>query len=149
MDDLPRQKLTRSQRKNRDVKTCAWVQLLKDKDLDDSTSITAKQFRGDFRIPYGLHCHERANLYLNQCVCPTIWFNQSVQSTDRQLCPRLLKLYQQRFLSRSRPDIDCVKTTTLCLARSRKNFTHLLVLRSIIGYRTRVGTLPFAGQGVG
>ena len=51
MDELPREKLTRSQRKSRDVKTCAWAQLLEDKDLDDSTNITAKQFRADFRIP--------------------------------------------------------------------------------------------------
>ena len=48
----PREKLTRSHIKKRDVKTCAWAQLLEDKDLDDSTSITAKQFRVDFRIPY-------------------------------------------------------------------------------------------------
>ena len=68
MDKLLREKFTRSQRKNRDVKTCAWAQLLEDKDLDDSTSIAAKQFRVDFRIPYGLYCHERANLSLNQCV---------------------------------------------------------------------------------
>ena len=52
VDELPREKLTRSHRKKRDVKTCAWAQLLEDKDLDDSTSITAKQFRVDFRIPY-------------------------------------------------------------------------------------------------
>ena len=67
VDELPREKLTRSQRKNKGVKTCAWPQLLEDKDRDDSTSITAKQFRVEFRIPYGLHyCHERANLSLNQ-----------------------------------------------------------------------------------
>ena len=59
MDELPREKLTRSQIKNGDVKTYASAQLLEDKDLDDSTCITAKQFRVDFRIPYGLHCHER------------------------------------------------------------------------------------------
>ena len=90
VDELPREKLTGSHRKNRYVKTCAWAQLLEDKDLDDSTSITAKQFRADFRIPYGLHCHERVNLSLNQCVCPALWFNQNVQSTDRQLCPDCL-----------------------------------------------------------
>ena len=128
MDELPRDKFTRSQRKNRDVKTCAWARLLEDKDLYDSTSITAKQFRVDFRIPYGLHCLERVNLSLNQCVCPTLWFNQSVQSTDRQICPRLLKPNQRRSLSRSRPDIDCVETTTMCLARFRRILTHLLVL---------------------
>ena len=66
MDEVSREKLTRPQRKNRDVKTCARAPLLEDKDLDDSTSITAKQFRVDFRIHYGLHCHERANLSLNQ-----------------------------------------------------------------------------------
>ena len=90
VDELPREKLIRSKRKNRDVKTCAWAQLLEDKYLDDSTSITAKQFRVDFRLPYGPHCHERANLSLNQCICPTLWFNQSIQNTDRELCHRLL-----------------------------------------------------------
>ena len=35
MDELPREKLTRSQRKNRDVKTYAWAQLLEDKDLEE------------------------------------------------------------------------------------------------------------------
>ncbi|CAN0312837.1 unnamed protein product [Ectocarpus sp. 4 AP-2014] len=50
--DLPRERLTRSQRQRKDVETCAWAQLLEDKDLEDSTSITAKQFRVDFRVPY-------------------------------------------------------------------------------------------------
>ena len=50
VDELPREKLPRSQRKNRDMKTCAWAQLLEDKDLDDSTSITSKHFRVDFRF---------------------------------------------------------------------------------------------------
>ena len=43
-----------------DMNTCTWAQLLEDKDLDDSTSITAKHFRVDFRIPYGLHCNEES-----------------------------------------------------------------------------------------
>ncbi|CAB1103576.1 unnamed protein product [Ectocarpus sp. CCAP 1310/34] len=51
-NDLPRERLTRSQRQKKDVETCAWAQLLEDKDLEDSTSITAKQFRGDFRVPF-------------------------------------------------------------------------------------------------
>ena len=37
----------------------------------------------------------------------------------------------------------------MCLARSPRILTQLLVLRSIIGYRTRLETLPFAGQGMG
>ncbi|CAB1109823.1 unnamed protein product [Ectocarpus sp. CCAP 1310/34] len=51
-NDLPRERLPRSQRQRKDVETCAWAQLLEDKDLEDSTSITAKQFRVDFRVPY-------------------------------------------------------------------------------------------------
>ena len=47
-----RVKRTRRQRKKRDVKTCTWEQLLEDEDLKDETSITAKQFREDFRPPY-------------------------------------------------------------------------------------------------
>ncbi|CAB1118961.1 unnamed protein product [Ectocarpus sp. CCAP 1310/34] len=50
--DLPFERLARSQRQRKDVETCAWAQLLEDKDLEDSTSITAKQFRVDFRVPY-------------------------------------------------------------------------------------------------
>ena len=51
-ENSPRVKLTRCPRKRRDSGTCGWAQLLKDKDLSDSTSITAKQFRTDFRLPY-------------------------------------------------------------------------------------------------
>ena len=52
VDKLPREKRTRSHRKQRDVKTCAWARFLEGKALDDSPSITAEQFRVDFRIPY-------------------------------------------------------------------------------------------------
>ncbi|CAB1104238.1 unnamed protein product [Ectocarpus sp. CCAP 1310/34] len=49
-NDLPRERLTRSQTQRKDVETCAWAQLLEDKDLEDSTSITAKQFLVEFRV---------------------------------------------------------------------------------------------------
>lgn len=51
-EQLPRVKLARKKHKKRDVETCAWAQLLRDEDLKDSTTKTAKQFRQDFRIPY-------------------------------------------------------------------------------------------------
>ena len=51
-EELLRVKHKRRHRKKRDVKSCAWAQLLVDEDLKDDTSITAKQFRGDFRLPY-------------------------------------------------------------------------------------------------
>ncbi|CAB1101559.1 unnamed protein product [Ectocarpus sp. CCAP 1310/34] len=50
--DLPRPKLSRGQRKRKNVEKCAWAQMLEDKDLEDSNSITSKQFRLDFRVPY-------------------------------------------------------------------------------------------------
>lgn len=48
----PRVKLKRRQRRRKDIDTCAWAQLLEDEDLEDHTSISAKQFRTDFRLPY-------------------------------------------------------------------------------------------------
>ncbi|CAN0370454.1 unnamed protein product, partial [Ectocarpus fasciculatus] len=50
--DLPRPRLSRTQRQRKDVKTCAWAQMLEDIDLEDSNSRTSKQFRLDFRVPY-------------------------------------------------------------------------------------------------
>ncbi|CAB1107062.1 unnamed protein product [Ectocarpus sp. CCAP 1310/34] len=43
---------SRGQRKRKDVETCAWAQMLEDKDLEDSNTITSKQFRLDLRVPY-------------------------------------------------------------------------------------------------
>lgn len=77
VDDLPREKLTRSQRKRRDVKKCAWAQLLEDKDLEDSTSITAKQFRVDFRTPYPFF------LRLVEVVKSKDWFPTAMYSSGR------------------------------------------------------------------
>lgn len=48
----PPQKRSRKYRKRRDKATCAWAQLLKDPDLNNPTSLAAKEFRQDFRIPY-------------------------------------------------------------------------------------------------
>ena len=54
LDDLdgntPRVKRTRRLGRKRDIGTCAWAQLLEDRDLLDPASITVKQFRTDFRV---------------------------------------------------------------------------------------------------
>ena len=47
----PRVKRTRKKHKRRDIETCAWAQLLRDEELKDSTTKTAKQFRQDFLVP--------------------------------------------------------------------------------------------------
>ncbi|CAB1099337.1 unnamed protein product [Ectocarpus sp. CCAP 1310/34] len=39
------------ERKRKEVEKCAWAQMLEDKDLEDSNSISSKQFRLDFRVP--------------------------------------------------------------------------------------------------
>ena len=53
LDDLdgntPRVKRTRRLRRKREIGTCAWAQLLEDRDLLVPASITAKQFRTDIR----------------------------------------------------------------------------------------------------
>ncbi|CAB1111127.1 unnamed protein product [Ectocarpus sp. CCAP 1310/34] len=69
--DLPRPKLNRGQRKRKDVEKCAWAQMLEDKDLDDSNSITSKQFRLDFRVPYSFF------LRLGALVKSKDWFTTS------------------------------------------------------------------------
>lgn len=48
----PQAKRSRKQRRRRDVKTCAWAQLLEDPELNDPESMAAKEFRQDFRLPY-------------------------------------------------------------------------------------------------
>lgn len=51
-DEPVRTKFKRGRRKERDTKTCAWAQMLKDEDLKDGSSTAAKRFRQDFRVPY-------------------------------------------------------------------------------------------------
>ncbi|CAB1096709.1 unnamed protein product [Ectocarpus sp. CCAP 1310/34] len=69
--DLPRPKLSRGQRKRKDVEKCAWAKMLEDKDLEDSNSITSKQFRLDFRVPYSFF------LRLGALVKSKDWFTTS------------------------------------------------------------------------
>ncbi|CAM9731337.1 unnamed protein product [Pylaiella littoralis] len=52
-DEEPRrEKRGRRKRRKNDTSTCAWAQVLEDEDLKDPTSIAAKKFREDFRVPY-------------------------------------------------------------------------------------------------
>ena len=50
-EELLHVKHKQRQRKKIYAKPCSWAQLLVDKDLKDETSITAKQFLGDFASP--------------------------------------------------------------------------------------------------
>ena len=148
MDTLPRKKLTRSQRKNRDVKTCAWAQLLGIKTLTTARASQRSSFERTFASPT-VCIATRGSITLSTSVFvlhfgPTRAYKVQTDSSS----PNCLNQINDD-LCVDQDHIDCVETTTKCLARSRRTLTHLLVLRCIIGYRTRLGTLPFAGQGMG
>ena len=124
MDEPPREKLTRSQRKNRDVKPCAWAQLLEDKDLGDSTSITAKQFRVDFRIPYSLHYQERGQS-LFQPVCLSNTLVQPERTKYRQAA--LLQTAQTKStkIHESIKTILIASKRRLCVLHVPEEFSHI------------------------
>ncbi|CAB1104295.1 unnamed protein product [Ectocarpus sp. CCAP 1310/34] len=70
------------ERKSKDVEKCAWAQMLEDKDLEDSNSITSKQFRLDLRVPYSFF------LSLVALVKSKGWFTTSgCDAADRQSHP--------------------------------------------------------------
>ncbi|CAB1115604.1 unnamed protein product [Ectocarpus sp. CCAP 1310/34] len=70
------------ERKRKDVEKCAWAQIMEDKDLEDSNSITSKQFRLDFRVLYSFF------LWLVALVKSKDWFTTSgCDAAGRQIHP--------------------------------------------------------------